>query len=68
LGFIEGVCGGLLDAEAEVYIFFVARVGVEVVGGAAIELVALAEFAAYEEAERYGTETGGDPTYGLDEG
>jgi hypothetical protein len=56
-----------LDAQAEVYVLLVAGVSVEVVGGAAVELVALAEFAADEEAERNGSETGGDPSYGLDE-
>jgi hypothetical protein len=57
-----------LDAEAEVYVLLVAGVGVEVVGGAAVELVALAEFAADEEAESYGTEAGRDPADGFDEG
>src|ERR1700733_436536 len=57
-----------LDSEAEVYVLFVAFVGVEVVGGAAVELVALAEFAAYEEAESYGSESGGDPAEGLEHG
>jgi hypothetical protein len=57
--------GGWLDAEAEVYILLVAGVGVEVVGGAAVELVTLAEFAAYEEAEGYSAEGCGDPADGL---
>jgi hypothetical protein len=57
-----------LDAEGEVYVLLVAGVGVEVVGGAAVELVALAEFAADEEAESDRTEAGGDPAYGLDKG
>ena len=57
-----------LDAQAEVYVLLVAGVGVEVVGGAAVELVALAEFAAYEEAEGYGSESGGDPAEGLEDG
>ena len=42
--------GGGLDAEAEVDVLFVAGVGVGVVGGAVVELVALAQFAADEEA------------------
>jgi hypothetical protein len=58
----------LLDAETEIYVLLVAGVGVEVVGGAAVELVALAEFASDEQAESYGSETGGDPAYGFDEG
>ena len=57
-----------LDSEAEVDVLLVAGVGVGVVGGAVVELVALAEFAADEEAESYGAEAGGDPAYGLDEG
>jgi len=56
------------DSQAEVYVLFIARVGVEVVGGAAIELVALAEFASDEQAESYRSEAGGDPAHGLDEG
>jgi hypothetical protein len=43
-------------------------VGVGVVGGAAIELVALAQFASDEETDGYGAETGGDPADGFDEG
>ncbi len=57
-----------LDAEAEVDVLLVAGVGVGVVGGAVVEPVALAEFAADEEAESYGAEAGGDPAYGLEEG
>jgi hypothetical protein len=61
-------CGaGGLDAEAEVYVLLVAGVGVGVVGGTAVELVALAQFASDEEAESYGAEAGGDPAYGLEE-
>jgi len=48
----------LLDAQAYVQILLVAGVGVEVVGGAAVELVALAEFATDEEADRDGSEAG----------
>ena len=59
---------GYLNAEAEVYVLVVAGVGVEVVGGLAVELVALAEFSSYDEAEGYGTQAGGDPSEGLDEG
>ena len=58
----------VLDAEAEVYVLLVAGVGVEIVGGAVVEAVALAEFASDEEAESYGAEASGDPTNGLDEG
>ena len=58
----------MLDAEAEVYILLVAGVGVEVVGGATVELVTLTHLAANEEAEGYGAQAGGDPAYGLDEG
>jgi hypothetical protein len=57
-----------LDAQAEIYVFFVAGVGVDVVGGAAVELVALAHLATDEEAKSYRAETGGDPANGLDEG
>ena len=57
-----------LDAQAEVYVLLVAGVGVEVVGSAAVELVALAELASDEEAESHGAEAGGDPADGLDEG
>jgi hypothetical protein len=65
----KGACvGDLLDAEAEVYVFFVARVGVEVVGSSAVELVALTHLSADEEAEGNCAETGGDPSNGLDEG
>ena len=58
----------MLNAEAEVDVLLVAGVGVDVVGGAAVELVALAEFASDEEAEGYGAKAGGDPADGLDEG
>ncbi len=54
----EGSGAAGLDAEAEVYVLLVAGVGVEVVGGAAVELVALAEFAADEEAKGDGSEAG----------
>lgn len=57
-----------LDAEAEVYVFLVAGVGVEVVGRAVAELIAESEFPAYEEAQSYGAEAGGDPADGLEEG
>src|ERR1700722_3151293 len=57
-----------LDAEAEVYVLLVAGVGVDVVGGAAVELVALTHLAANEETERDRAETGRDPADGLDEG
>src|SRR5271163_3470019 len=57
-----------LNAETEVYVLFVAGVGVEVVGGAVVEAIALAEFASDEEAESYSAEAGGDPADGLDEG
>jgi hypothetical protein len=59
---------GFLDTEAEVYVLFVAGVGVEVVRSATIELIALAKFASDEEAESYCAEAGGDPAYRLDEG
>jgi hypothetical protein len=59
---------GLLDAEAEVYVLLIARVCVEVVRGATIELVALTEFTSDEEAESYCPEARGDPAYGFDEG
>ena len=57
-----------LDSEAEVYVLLVAGVGVGVVGGAVVKPIALAEFAADEEAKSHGAEPGGDPAYGLDEG
>ena len=57
-----------LDAEAEVYVLLVAGVGVDVVGCAAVELVALTHLAADEEAKSYRAKTGGDPSDGLDEG
>src|SRR5580704_1595558 len=57
-----------LGAEAEVYVLLVAGVGVGVVRGPAVELVAVAEFASDEEAESYGSEAGGDPAYGFDQG
>ncbi len=57
----------MLDSEAEVYVLLVARVRVGVVGGAVVELVALAELAADEEAQSYRAQTGGDPADGLDE-
>ena len=56
------------DSQAEVYVLFVAGVGVEVVGCAAVELVTLAEFASDEQAESYRSEAGRDPAYGLDKG
>jgi hypothetical protein len=56
-----------LDAEAEVYVLLVTGVGVEIVGGTAVELIALAEFASDEEAESHRTETGGDPAYGFNQ-
>jgi hypothetical protein len=55
------------DAEADFDVLLVAGVGVEVVGGAAIEFVALTHLAADEEAQSYGSEAGGDPADGLDE-
>ena len=48
----------MLDSEAEVYVLLVACVGVGVVGGAVVELVALAEFAADEEAQSDGPQAG----------
>ena len=57
-----------LDAYAELHVALVASVGVEVVGGAAGELVALTDLAAYDEAERKGADAGGDPADGLEEG
>ena len=57
-----------LRAEAEVYVLFIAGVGVGVVGRAAIELVALTDFAADEETQCDGAEACGDPADGLDEG
>jgi hypothetical protein len=54
------------DAHAELYILgLVAGVGVEVVGCAAVELVALAELAADDDAERERGGTGGDPADGT---
>ena len=58
----------MLDAEAYFYVFFVAGVGVEVVWGAAVELVALADLAADEETEGDCAQACGDPADGLDEG
>jgi hypothetical protein len=57
-----------LDAEAEVYILLVSGVGVEVVRGAAVELVTLAKFASEKEAESDRTEAGGDPADGFEDG
>jgi len=57
-----------LDAEAYLYVGFVAGVGVEVVGGASVELIALADLAADEETECDCSETCGYPSYGFDEG
>jgi hypothetical protein len=57
-----------LDAEAYLYVGFVACVGVEVVGGAAVELIALAKLAADEETECDCAEACGYPSDGLDEG
>jgi hypothetical protein len=56
-----------LDTQAEVYVLLVACVCVGVVWSAVIELIALAELAADEEAQSYCTQTGGDPAYSLDE-
>src|SRR5258705_7144859 len=56
------------DAEAEVYVLLVTGVGVEIVGSATVELVALPEFASDKEAESYCSEAGRDPAYGFDEG
>ena len=56
-----------LGAEAVVDVLLVAGVGVEVVGGSAVELVALADLAADEEADGYGSEASGDPADGFDE-
>ena len=55
----------VLDAEAEIYILLVAGVGVEIVGGAAVELVALAQLAADEQAQGDGSESGRNPADGL---
>src|SRR5271154_5208512 len=57
-----------LDAETEVYVLFIAGVGIEVVGGPAVELVTLAEFASDEKAESDRSEAGRDPAYGLNKG
>ena len=57
-----------LDSEAEVDVLLVAGVGVGVVGGAVVEPISLAEFAANEEAQSHGAQAGGDPAHGLDEG
>ena len=52
-----------LDADAELDVReLVAGVGVEVVRGAAIELVALTDLAPDDEAEGNGSERRGDPT------
>ena len=63
--------GWRLDAEAELDVvvdFVAARMGVEVVGGAAVEFVTLAQLAAYEKADGDGTEAGGDPAEGEEPG
>lgn len=57
-----------LRAEAEVYVLFIAGVGVGIVGRAAIELVALTDFATDKETQCDGAEACGDPADGLDEG
>ena len=46
----------------------VAGVGVEIVGGAAVELAALAQLASDEKAKCYCAQTRRDPADGLDEG
>jgi hypothetical protein len=56
-----------LDAETKIYVLLVTGVGVEVVGGPAVELVTLAEFPSDEQAESYRSKAGGDPAYGLDQ-
>ena len=60
------LCG--LDADGEVDVAGVTGVAVEVVGGAAVELVADTEFAADDEAEAESSCTCGDPAEGLQEG
>src|SRR5271170_3454324 len=57
-----------LDAEADVHVLLVAGVRVEVVGGAAVELVPLAELAVQEKTKSNGSKTSGDPANGLDQG
>jgi hypothetical protein len=57
-----------LDTEAEVYALFIAGMGVKVVGGAVVEFVPEAKFAANEEAQSNGAEAGGDPAEGFKEG
>lgn len=57
-----------LDAEAEVYVFLIAGVGVEVIGRPVVELVAQPKFAAYKQAQSHGSKTGRDPADRLDEG
>jgi hypothetical protein len=54
-----------LNTDAEVYALFIAGMGVKVVGGAVVELIAKAKFAAYEEAQSHGAETGRDPPDGF---
>jgi hypothetical protein len=61
----QGTTG--LDAETEIYVLLVTGVGVEVVGSTAVELVTLAKFASYKQAESDGAEAGRDPAHGLDE-
>ena len=59
----------LLDAYAELDILgLVAGVRVEVVWSAVVELVTLAELAAYYDAEGQCGDTGGDPTYVAQKG
>jgi hypothetical protein len=57
-----------LDAYAEVHVLLVAGVGIKVVRCATVELIALTEFSSDEEAESDGSEAGGDPAYGFEEG
>src|SRR5579863_7789474 len=60
---------GGLDAYAELHVLhFVAGVGVEVVWGAPVELVALAKFAANHQADRDSSEAGGKPANGAQDG
>ena len=68
---LGGLCAGRngLDADAEFdVVVVVAGVGVEVVGSAALELVAATEFTAGDEAEAECAGAGGDPAEGDEEG
>src|SRR5476649_1193116 len=56
---------GCLDADAKLYLLLVAGVRVEVVRGAPLELVALADLAADHQADGHRADPGRDPGRGA---